>query len=129
MEAQEKQSKENPLGDYLQKGGPGRKKGIPSRFTLQRQEFFKACRDGKLFLWVQSILDGKDDRKKLEILKVWASLQPREVRAELEGMTGPSVIIIRADGAYDSKKPATGDKVIDIERKENVKHIQNENIT
>jgi len=121
----DKKTKSN-LGQWLETGGK-RPKGSLNKFTLQKQEFFKACRDGKLFLWVQSILDGKDDRKKLEILKVWASLQPREVRAELEGMTGPSVIIIRADGAYDSKKPVA--EVIDVKGGENVQHPQIEDAT
>jgi hypothetical protein len=107
----EKVTKSNPLGQWLVNGGPGRKKGVSNRFHLQKQEFFKACKDGKLFAWVQQVLDGKDDRKKLEILRVWASLQPKEVRAEFDTGNKVNIIIVRSDGT-----PVTPeDKAIDIQ--------------
>ena len=105
----EKETKSNLPAHWLQNGGPGRKKGVPNRFHLQKQEFFKACKDGKLFVWVQQVLDGKDDRKKLEILKVWASLQPKEVRAEFEGC-GVTLNLFPP-----GEKPEKADRVIDVD--------------
>lgn len=79
-------------------GGPGRPPGKLNKFSEQKNEFFRACKDGRLFKWVQEVLDGKSDERKMEILRVWASLQPREVRSEFDRM--PVVInVIRADGS------------------------------
>lgn len=82
---------------YLENGGPGRPKGLANKFTLQKNEFFKACRNGKLFDWVQQKLESHDEKSKLEILRVWASLQPREVRSEFDRMP-VNIVIVRADG-------------------------------
>ena len=72
------------LGVYAVKGGAGRPLGMPNRWTRLKRELADAFEDAKGVQVFRDFLESKKPRERMEVLKIVASLMPREDRLQHE---------------------------------------------
>jgi hypothetical protein len=85
--------KHSYLGQYLITGGPGRPKGMKNKLTLLKDKILKVCKQEEIEEIFRELCRGSKSEK-LEAMKLFFSLLPREKYEEDNNNTAPKCIVV-----------------------------------
>ena len=92
-------SKNNPLGDYMIKGGPGRQPGTKYKVSILWDKCVSMALKSGLPEFISDVYTHGTRREKLELTKAFISKMPQETKLSGDLGVGPTIILIAPNEA------------------------------